>query len=106
MDFRKYYEYYEKEGHKNLHGGGWGYVWDKTKPVDVGIYRILMNAAVFSAGIALLAAILLLALSAGGGASSKTFQDAKKWIIRILIISILIFASSGLVTLIGSLGLD
>ncbi|MBR4606508.1 MAG: hypothetical protein IKO41_09845 [Lachnospiraceae bacterium] len=73
---------------------------------DAGVYRILMNVAVFAAGIALLAAVLLLAISASGGASSKTFQEAKRWIIRIIVISVLIFGVTGLVTLVGVMGMD
>lgn len=88
-----------------------GSVWyrffgDKLLGTDAGIYSILMNVAVFAAGIALLAAVLLLAISAGGGASSKTFQEAKKWIIRIIVISVLIFGVTGLVTLVGVMGMD
>lgn len=100
-----YYDYYKEDSH-NSYGSGWGYLWDGIRGADVGIWRIMMNVAVFSAGIALLAAILLLALSVIGGTSSKTFQEAKKWIVRIIIISVLIFASSGLITLVGTMGLD
>lgn len=71
-----------------------------------GVFGILMNVSVFAAGVALLAAVLLLAISASGGTSSKTFQEAKKWIIRIIVISVLIFATTGLITLIGIIGMD
>lgn len=101
MDYNKAYG----PTHNDSSSGWWPFAENLLK-TDQGIYRILLNVSISAAGIALLAAVLLLAISAGGGTSSKTFQEAKGWVVRIIIISILIFAVTGLITLIGTMGLD
>ena len=98
------YDYYKEGGYKNT-DGAWNVFKYGIRDADVGIWRILFNASVFAAGIALLAAIALLAISAGGGRSAKDFQEAKRWLVRIIVVSILIFAVTGLISLVGGMGL-
>lgn len=76
----------------------------QTEGVSVGIFHILQNVAVYSGVIALLLAAAYLAISARD--SAKGLQEAKSWILRILILSVLIFAVSGLVVLFQRIGLD
>ena len=101
-----YKAYYNEKGLRDSAGEGWSFFGLQIRDVDKGIYKIIMDASIFFAVVAFLSATALLAISAGGGASSKTFQDAKKWLIRIFVISVLIFGITNLISLIGRTGFD
>ena len=100
------YEYYNETGMNNFEGTGWKFFGHEIRDFDVGIFRIVFNASIFCAVMAFLSAAALLAINAGGGTSSKALQDEKKWLVRIFIISVLIFGVTSLINLIGGAGLD
>ena len=101
-----YESFYNENKLHDHEGEGWKFFGHEIRDFDVGVYRIILNASIFFTAMAFLSAVALLAISAGGGASSKTLQDAKKWLIRIFIISVLIFGIASLINLIGGVGLD
>lgn len=103
MDYR---DYYGESNKHNADGSGWAALFGRVLSMDSGFFHIMQTVAVFAAGIAFLAAVTLLAISAGGGTSSKTFQEAKKWVLRVIVISILIFGVTGLITMVGAMGMD
>jgi len=106
MNYLDYKDYYNEGKIKNYSGQTWRFLGHEIKDVSVGIFRILLNASVFFAFIAFMSAVILLAISAGGGASSQKLQEAKKWLIRIFIISILIFGVTSIINFVGNTGLD
>lgn len=79
----------------------WGNVLLST---DKGIYSISMRFAIFSAAISFILAVCYLAIFANNKA--REHEEAKKWVVRVFVLSILLFGVSSLVTLIGGIGLD
>lgn len=101
-----FYDYYEKNkpGNHRSDFGIYQYFAGQFLSTDQGIYHITLRIAVFSAAIAFLLAVAYLAVFANGKA--KEHGEAKKWVLRVLILSIAIFCVAGLITLIGASGMD
>ncbi len=106
MGYLDYKDYYDEGKLSDVDSQSWSFFGKQIREVDVGIYQIILNASVFFAFVAFMSAVILFAISAGGGTSSQKFQEAKKWLIRIFIISILIFGVTSIIDFIGNTGLD
>lgn len=70
----------------------------------VTIYHLLAKIGVYASGLAILIAAILLIINANSG--GEKLSDAKKYVVRVLIVSILIFAVSGLVLLVSDAGVS
>ena len=96
------YDYYKQ--HNPANESIWSFFKEIEKN-DAQIWKILLNVSIFAAGIAFLAAVILLAVTAGGGRGAKEFQEAKRWLLRLIVISVLTFAVTGIITMVGTAGL-
>lgn len=75
----------------------------KTLYVERGIFAIVMEAAVILSGIAFLVSVAALGISAHG--KSEKLKEAKDWIVRVVLISGLIFGVTGIVYMVQAFGL-
>lgn len=98
------YDYYKSNAPHNQDYGLYQRLSGKSLYAEQGIYTIVMNAAVILSGIAFLVSLIALTIEARAG--NQKLSDAKKWIIRVLIISVLIFAVTGIIVLIQNSSLD
>ncbi len=69
----------------------------------VAIYKILATAGVYASGLAILIAACMLIINAQSG--GEKLSDAKKYVVRVLIVSILIFGVSGFVLMVAEAGI-
>jgi len=75
----------------------------KSQDVGVGVYNILLIAAVFLSGIAwIVSAILLIIASKNSGGK---LSEAKKNLIKTFVVSVCIFSVSGILTLVQALAI-
>lgn len=98
------YDIYRETGTPNHVTGLWGYFESKTSELEGGFFHIAMNIAVYASGIAILLSAAYLALAARQGA--EKLKDAKGRVMKVLIVSILIFSVTGFMSLIQTFGLD
>ena len=99
-----YYDYYKTH---DSHLGLYNELDAQTMGPASGIYHIFLNVAVYSGLISFLLAVAYLAINAresrNGG---KGLAEAKSWILRVFLISMIIFGLSGALTILQSIGLD
>lgn len=84
--------------------GLWGYFSKNSLGLEQGIFFILIRAAVIASGISFFSALVMLII--GAWFKNQKLADAKAKLIRVLVISVLIFAVSGFVALLQKIGLD
>ena len=73
-----------------------------TNASTVSIYHLLANIGVYASLLGILVACVILIINATSG--GERLAGAKKHLIRVLIVSVLIFGASGLVLLVESMG--
>ena len=73
-----------------------------TTEAVVSVYQTLATIGVFASGLAIIVAATLLIINAHSG--GEKLADAKRYAVRVLIVSILIFGASGLVLMVESMG--
>lgn len=104
------YDFYLKEPRKSAgtdvtdrRYGLYDILSQKTLHVERGVFYIAMEAAAILSGIAFLISVTALAVSARG--KSEKLKEVKDWIVRVVFISGLIFAVTGIIYLIQTFGL-
>ena len=70
----------------------------------VSMYQFLAKLGVYASGLAILVAAALLIIHATSG--GEKLADAKRHVVRVLIVSILIFGASGLVLMVSGAGFN
>lgn len=92
------FDWLEDGGDTNLYG----VVEDTTTDAAVSIYHLLAKIGIFASLIAMFIAAILLIINATSG--GEKLADAKKYVVQVLIVSILIFGASGLVLMVAEAG--
>lgn len=95
------FDVYESTSNKNY--GLYKDLGGKTLGLGVGVYNIVLLAAVYISGIAFIVSAILLIINSRG--SSQKLNESKKYIIRVFIVSVLIFGVTGLITLVQGMAI-
>lgn len=98
------YEYYKANAPERQNYGLYHNLSLKTLYAERGVFTVVINAAVYVSGIAIIVSVSALAIEARG--NNQKLSEAKNWIMRVLIISLLIFAVTGGIMLIQEIGMD
>lgn len=80
----------------------YGEVENVVNEATVSVYELLAKIGVYASGIAIMVAAAILIINAASG--GEKLADAKRYVVRVLIVSILIFGVSGLVITVMNAG--
>lgn len=100
------YDGYERvvQTHEVGDGSLWWNFFNRGLDAEAGFYSLLMTLGVYASAISIVVSAIMLIIEAGG--NSQKLTEAKNNIIKVIIVSILIFAVCGFVNMISSVGMD
>ena len=97
------YDSYGKNNKQDFTTSIWKNIADKDLDMEIGIYQLMMNFAVYASAAAILVSIILLLIATHRG--GERIKESKSLLIKTLIVSTLIFAVAGVVKLVNHAGI-